>query len=221
MLVFALTTAVFFLQLRLILSPPCITLLKTRKMINHTSNSKTANLTTVLLGFAAFSNTGKTTLLTKLIPELKQAGLKVAVIKHSHHDFEVDQPGKDSYRLRKAGATPVMLVSPFRRMVITEFPEPDEISLGDQLSMFADNNLDLILVEGFRHEAFPKIELHRPDLGKPLLYPSDSNIIAIASDQPLITPASLPCLDLNDTDSIAQFILHRFFQSKLETGKNS
>lgn len=163
-----------------------------------------------ILGFAAFSGTGKTHLLTRLIPILKNLGLRIGVIKHSHHDFDIDHPGKDSFRLKAAGATPVMLVSPYRRAVITEFSPPRDIKLREQLAAFPCEALDLILIEGFRDEAFPKIELHRPALAKPLLYPTDTNIIAIASDQPLTTPVHLPCLDLNDPDAIAEFILHHF-----------
>lgn len=163
-----------------------------------------------VLGFAAFSGTGKTTLLTRIIPILRNQGLLIGVIKHSHHDFEIDQPGKDSFRIRAAGATPVMLVSPYRRAVITEFNPPSEINLQEQLDAFPCRELDLILIEGFRDETYPKIELHRAVLGKPLLYPNDSHIIAIASDEPLSTPATLPCLDLNNADAIAHFIIHRF-----------
>ncbi len=165
-----------------------------------------------LLGFAAFSGTGKTSLLTRLIPLLKNQGLRIGVIKHSHHDFEIDHPGKDSFRLRAAGATPMMLVSPYRRAVITDFDPPRETRLREQLAAFPSDGIDLVLVEGFRDEAFPKIELHRPVLGKPLLYPEDSNIIAIASDQPLATREHLPCLDLNAPDAIAQFIIHQFLR---------
>lgn len=170
-----------------------------------------------VLGFAAPSGTGKTSLLTKLIPILKDQGLRIGIIKHSHHDFEIDQPGKDSYRLRKAGASPVMLVSPYRCALISELPADREINLADQLAAFPYDELDLILVEGFRHEIFPKIELHRPSLGKPLLYPDDHAIIAIASDQALSTPAALPCLDLNNPHAIADFILHTFLSSHLVT----
>lgn len=166
-----------------------------------------------VLGFAAPSGTGKTSLLTKLVPLLKDQGLKIGIIKHSHHDFEIDRPGKDSYRLRQAGATPVMLVSPYRRALISELPADQEINLADQLAAFPDTELDLILVEGFRHEKFPKIELHRPSLGKPLMYPKDPSIIALASDQAIPTPATLPCLDLNDPQAIATFILTTFLSS--------
>jgi len=167
-----------------------------------------------VLGFAAFSGTGKTSLLTRLIPILKHQGLRIGVIKHSHHDFEIDRPGKDSFQLRAAGATPVMLVSAYRRAVITEFPTPQDIGLPDQLAAFPQEELDLILVEGFRDQAFPKIELHRPSLGKPLLYPNDPDIIAIASDQQMPTPEHIPCLDLNDPEGIGRFILQKFMGIK-------
>ena len=165
-----------------------------------------------ILGFAAYSGTGKTSLLTRLIPILKQRNLRVGAIKHSHHDFEIDYPGKDSYQLRAAGATPVMIVSPYRRVLINEFSTQLEASLPEQLAVFPSEELDLILVEGFRHEKFAKIELHRPSLGKQLLYPDDNTIIAIASDEALSTPSHLPCLDLNQPETIANFIMHYFFE---------
>lgn len=163
-----------------------------------------------LLGFAAYSGTGKTTLLTQLIPLLQQLGVKTGVIKHSHHDFEIDYPGKDSYQLRAAGASPVMIVSPFRRALITEFKPQREICLQEQLAALPTEDLDLILVEGFRHETFAKIELHRPNLGKPLLYPQDSNIIAIASDAALEIPTPITLLDLNNPQLICDFIFNQF-----------
>jgi len=159
-----------------------------------------------VLGFVAASGTGKTTLLTELIPILKQGGLRIGLIKHSHHDFEIDQPGKDSFRLRKAGASSVMLVSRYRRAMITEFTPAQEPRLDDQLKQFDQSELDLILVEGFRTEQFPKIELHRPSLEKPLLYPNDPDIIAIATDAALDVPDYLPQLELNRPDMIAVFI---------------
>ena len=165
-----------------------------------------------LLGFAAFSGTGKTTLLTQIIPILKHQGLRIGLIKHSHHNFQIDQPGKDSYRLREAGASPVMLVSTHRRAIITDITPAQEPRLDDQLKHFDQSGLDLILVEGFKAEPFPKIELHRPSLNKPLLYPNDPNIIAIASDCPLQTPDTLTQLDLNQPDMIAAFILNQFMR---------
>ncbi|MDO9215528.1 MAG: molybdopterin-guanine dinucleotide biosynthesis protein B [Methylococcales bacterium] len=160
-----------------------------------------------LLGFVAASGTGKTTLLTQLIPLLKHHGLRIGLIKHSHHDFDIDHQGKDSYRLRMAGATPVMLVSPYRRAVITELNAAQEPSLNEQLTFFDQSELDLLLIEGFKSEAFPKIELHRAALQKPLLYPHDPNIIALASDTPLATPDYLTPLDLNNPKLIADFIV--------------
>lgn len=159
-----------------------------------------------VLGFAAASGTGKTTLLIKLIPVLKQNGLRIGLIKHSHHDFEIDRPGKDSFRLREAGASPVMLVSRYRRAMITEFTPEKEPRLDDQLKQFDPSELDLILVEGFKTEKFPKIELHRAALNKPLLYPNDPDIIAIATDVALETPVYLKQLDLNQPEMIAVFI---------------
>ncbi|MEI6067341.1 MAG: molybdopterin-guanine dinucleotide biosynthesis protein B [Methylococcaceae bacterium] len=163
-----------------------------------------------LLGFAAFSGTGKTTLLTQTIPILKHHGLRIGLIKHSHHNFQIDQPSKDSFRLREAGASPVMLVSTHRRAIITEITPEQEPRLDDQLKLFDQSELDLILVEGFKAEPFPKIELHRPSLNKPLLYPNDPNIIAIASDVALETPDTLTRLDINQPEMIAAFILNQF-----------
>lgn len=162
-----------------------------------------------ILGFAAASGTGKTTLLERLIPILKRRGLRVGLIKHSHHSFDVDQPGKDSHRLRMAGAAPVMLVSKYRYAIMCEFETPAEPSLDRQLEIFDQSGLDLILVEGFKAENFPKIELHRPSLQRPLLFPGDPNIIAIASDGPVDAPAHPPLLDLNRPDLIADFIIER------------
>jgi len=165
-----------------------------------------------ILGFVATSGTGKTTLLTQLIPLLKQHNIRVGLIKHSHHNFQIDKPGKDSFRLREAGASPVMLVSSHRRAVITEFTTPEEPSLDEQLNHFDQSCLDLILVEGFKRESFPKIELHRPSLTHPLFYPDDSSIIAIASDQSLELKRELVSLDLNNIPQIAQFILQTFLK---------
>ena len=177
-----------------------------------------------ILGFAAFSGTGKTTLLTKLIPILKKSGLRIGLIKHSHHNFEIDNPGKDSYRLREAGASPVMLISSHRRAIITEFILVEEPKLDDQLKEFDQSKLDLILIEGFKAEIFPKIELYRPSLKKKLLFPDDPSIIAIATDTEIklnpqntelsavqISNLSFPAiLNINNPDSIAQFILGNF-----------
>jgi molybdopterin-guanine dinucleotide biosynthesis protein B len=161
-----------------------------------------------LLGFVATSGTGKTTLLTHVIPLLKNHGLRVGLIKHSHHDFDIDQPNKDSFRLRMAGASPVMLVSKYRRAIITELTALQEPCLDEQLKLFDQTELDLILIEGFKAEMFPKIELHRHALGQALLYSTDPQIIAIATDTPLSTPDYLTQLDLNNPELIANFILN-------------
>jgi molybdopterin-guanine dinucleotide biosynthesis adapter protein len=163
-----------------------------------------------ILGFAAFSGTGKTTLLTQLIPILKQEGLRIGLIKHSHHNIQIDQPGKDSFRLREAGASPVMLVSTHRRAIITEFQTVTEPVLDEQLLAFDQSGLDLILIEGFKATQFPKIELQRASLNNPLLYLNDPSIIAVASDFPLDVPSSLVQLDLNQPELIAEFITQQF-----------
>ncbi len=161
----------------------------------------------VLLGFAAFSGTGKTELLSRLIPILTDQGSRVGMIKHAHHAFDVDQPGKDSYRLRKAGAREMLISSGRRWALMHELGEDEEeMSLARLLPKLDAESLDLILVEGFKREAFPKIELCRPDLGHPYLYPNDPDIIALATDAPAPPKLALPHLDLNDAVAIAAFI---------------
>ena len=158
-----------------------------------------------VIGFAANSGTGKTTLISQLIPILNELGLKVGLIKHSHHDFDIDQPGKDSYRLREAGASPVVLVSKHRRAIITELAA-GEPTLAEQLYCFPAGSVDLIIVEGFKHENFPKIELYRAELNQPsLLHTDDPSIIAIASNTGI--SYSIPSLDLNNPEQIANFII--------------
>ena len=160
-----------------------------------------------ILGFAAFSGTGKTTLLLKLIPVLKAKNLRIAVIKHAHHKFDVDKPGKDSYELRKAGATPMLISSSRRIAIMIDKEEETEPDLEDLLSYINPEKVDLVLVEGFKQWAFPKIELHRPSTGKSLLFPDDKNIIAIAHDETLSTQAEIPVMDINNTEQIAEFVL--------------
>lgn len=159
-----------------------------------------------VLGFAAFSGTGKTTLLTQIIPLLRAEGIRVGLIKHAHHDFDIDKPGKDSYELRKAGAAQVLVASSQRWALMVETANQPEAQLDELLSRLDQTALDLILVEGFRHVSFTKIELHRPALGHPLLCVTDNSIIAVASDAPLELPRQLPLLDINNPAAIARFI---------------
>lgn len=163
-----------------------------------------------LLGFAAFSGTGKTTLLIKLIPVLKQRGLRIAVIKHAHHNFDVDQPGKDSYELRKAGAAPMLISSSRRTVIMIDNQVEEEPELQQLLSHIAADSVDMVLVEGFKQWPFAKIELHRKATGKSLMYPDDANIIAIAHDHGADKPlndTALPQLDINNVEAIADFVM--------------
>lgn len=159
-----------------------------------------------LLGFAAWSGTGKTTLLKKLIPALKEQGIRVGVIKHAHHKFDVDHPGKDSYELRKAGADQMLISSGKRWALMVEQDQGDRPSLNHMLSRMDHSLLDLVLVEGFKQESFPKIELHRKEINKGLMYIEDQNIIAVASDEPLQLHRDLPLFNINDTGEILRFI---------------
>lgn len=162
-----------------------------------------------IIGFVAYSGTGKTTLLTGLIPLLRSNGLRIAVIKHTHHDFDIDKPGKDSYALRQAGASQTLLASPRRMALVIEQEAPyKEVSLREYLAHLDQDNVDLILVEGFKHEAFPKIELQRAALKHAALYPEDSHIIAVASDAVSPAQCRLPLLDLNNPQQVCDFILH-------------
>ena len=160
-----------------------------------------------VLGFIAFSGTGKTTLLTQVIPLLKEQGIRPALIKHAHHRFDIDIPGKDSYALRKAGADQVLVASRHRWALITETPDnPGDPRLQGLLDQLDTRRIDIVLVEGFKHVPFPRIELHRPSLGHPLLFPGDPGIIAVASDAPLPQACTLPQLDLNAPQQVADFI---------------
>jgi molybdopterin-guanine dinucleotide biosynthesis protein MobB len=159
-----------------------------------------------VLGFAAFSGTGKTTLLTQLIPRLAQRGIRVGVIKHAHHNFDIDRPGKDSYELRKAGARQMLVASAKRWALMSENETVGDPRLDDLIRHLDTGSIDMVLVEGFKHVPFTRIELHRPSLGHPLLFPNDSNIIAVAADAP-VDNCELPLLDLNDVDAVTDFIL--------------
>lgn len=159
-----------------------------------------------VLGFAAYSGTGKTTLLLKLIPMLRQSGLRIALIKHAHHDFDIDKPGKDSYELRKAGANQVLVASAQRLAYIRESDRIGDPRLNDLIDTLDLKQVDLVLVEGFRHVPFPKIELHRPALKHDLIFHDDSSVIAVATDGTIDT-AGLPRLDINRPDQVMRFIV--------------
>jgi molybdopterin-guanine dinucleotide biosynthesis adapter protein len=160
-------------------------------------------MTMKAFGFAGYSGSGKTTLIEQLIPRLLQKGLRVSVIKHAHHSFDVDKPGKDSYRHREAGAGEVLITSSNRWVLMHELKGVPEPGLHEQLKHLSP--CDLVLVEGYKREAMPKLEIHRRDSGDPLLYPHDRNIVAVATDEPFTAP--LPVLDLNDYDAIVEFIM--------------
>jgi len=174
-----------------------------------------------ILGFAAYSGTGKTTLLVNLIPLLNQHGLEVGVIKHAHHSFEIDQAGKDSYKIRKAGASQMLIGSKERWALMVEQKETDQtMRLQEYISHLDQTKLDLILVEGFKPESIPKIELYRPSLGNPLICKSDESIVAIATDVEITEELNLTVLDLNDHAVIVQFIIETFC-SKHNTAINN
>ena len=172
-----------------------------------TTDLKPIHFDKPVLGFAAYSGTGKTTLLVKLLPVLKEKGLRIAMIKHAHHKFDVDKPGKDSYELRKAGASPMLISSSRRIALMIDKDEESEPDLQDLLEYINPEKVDLVLVEGFKQWPFPKIELHRPAVGKPLIFPDDQNIIAIAHDEDIDVTAEIPVMDINNTEQIADFVV--------------
>lgn len=160
-----------------------------------------------LFGIAGYSGAGKTTLIENLLPHLTASGLRVSVLKHAHHGFDIDRPGKDSFRHRQAGATEVLLASSARWVLMSELHDAPEPSLAEYVARFSP--CDLVLVEGLKHEAIPMLEVYRPANGKPPLWPDHPHIVAVASDE-----APLPAvhggrtwLDLNDAETIARFIL--------------
>lgn len=155
-----------------------------------------------IFGFAGYSGSGKTTLIEQLLPRLMARGLRVSLIKHAHHAFDIDQPGKDSYRHRKAGAAEVMIASDQRWVLMHELHNEREPSLRDLVARFSP--CDLVLVEGYKREPIPKLEVYRRSNGKPMLSPADPNIVAIARDEPVDSP--LPQFDLNDVDTIAAYV---------------
>ena len=156
-----------------------------------------------IFGFAGWSGSGKTTLIEKLIPRFAGAGLRVSLIKHAHHTFDVDQPGKDSYRHRHAGASEILVTSSRRWVLMHELRGAHEPAFEDHVKRISP--CDLLIIEGFKFAAIPKLEVWRAATGEPLLHPNDPHIVAVASDTKLQTP--LPLLDLNDDASVAAFIV--------------
>jgi molybdopterin-guanine dinucleotide biosynthesis adapter protein len=157
-----------------------------------------------IIGLAGWSGSGKTTLITKLIPCLLARGLRVSTLKHAHHGFDLDKPGKDSFVHRVAGATEVIISSAKRWAILHELREEPEWNMADLVAKMSP--VDLVLVEGFKRDAFPKLEIHRAENGKPLLYPDDPHIVAVACDTALPS-AKIPVVDLNDIEKIADLLL--------------
>jgi molybdopterin-guanine dinucleotide biosynthesis adapter protein len=156
-----------------------------------------------IIGLAGWSGSGKTTLVTSVIPVLVKRGLKVATVKHAHHEFDTDQPGKDSWLHRQAGASEVAIVSSRRWAIVHELGLEPEPPLADVLAKLSP--VDLVIVEGFKRHAHPKLEVYRAAVGKPLLHPDDNCIVAIATDAAL-PQAELPVLMLDDIESIADML---------------
>ena len=160
-----------------------------------------------VFGFAGWSGSGKTTLVEKLIPVLTARGLRVSVIKHAHHGFDLDKPGKDSWRHREAGATQVLMLSNDRWVLMHELRGAPEPTLDEQLRLLEP--CDLVLIEGYKAAAVPKIEIHRPSHGKPPLWPENEHVVAVATDadNDADLGCPLPRLPLNEPAAVADFIL--------------
>ena len=162
-----------------------------------------------VVGFAGFSGSGKTTLVEKLIPALKRRGLRVSVVKHAHHQFDIDQPGKDTYRHRAAGAFEVVVASRNRLALMREFEQPAELKVHHLLAELYDG-VDWVLVEGFRDSDLLKIEIWRAATGHPTRYMDDDFIVAIATDSPADLPEATlrPVLDINDAEAVADYLVN-------------
>ena len=156
-----------------------------------------------VIGLAGWSGAGKTTLITRVIPVLVRRGLKVATVKHAHHAFDIDRPGKDSWQHREAGASEVVVASSRRWAVVHELRDEAEPSLSELLAKLSP--VDLVIIEGFKRHSHPKLEVYRATVGKPLIYPQDDCVVAIASDAPL-PQAQLPVLMLDDIEGIANVL---------------
>ena len=166
------------------------------------------NLSTPVLGIIGFSGSGKTTLLTKVISQLTVQGFRVGVVKHAHHRFDIDHPGKDSYMLRQAGAAQTLVASQHRWALMVETPgRQHDPQLPELLTHIDKGSLDLVLVEGFKHASYPKLEVHRPSVNPTLLYPHDPDIIALLTDDTTLSlTKAIAVLDMNNTAKIVQFI---------------
>ena len=160
-----------------------------------------------IIGFAAFSGTGKTTLIKKIVSILSKKKYTVSVIKHAHHNFDLDQPGKDSYEIRKSGAENILISSEKRWALIHENKNNQELSLEDLLNILGNIDSDIILVEGFKKENFPKIELYREEIGKDILFYNDKNIVAFATDVDIKIEQNIEKLDINDPQQIVDYII--------------
>jgi molybdopterin-guanine dinucleotide biosynthesis protein B len=158
-----------------------------------------------VFGFAGWSGSGKTTLIEALVPRLTARGLRVSLVKHAHHGFDIDQPGKDSHRHRLAGCAEVLVTSAARWALVHELRGDAELTLGDALMRLSP--CDLVLVEGWKREAIPKLEVWREDVGKPRLHRGDPHVLAVATDAPARAGLDLPAFDLRDVDAVATFIL--------------
>ncbi len=163
-----------------------------------------------ILGFAAYSGTGKTTLISKVIPLLGASGVRVGVIKHAHHTFEIDHPGKDSYELRKAGAAQMLVASRHRWALVVDEEHGEDPCLDKLIPKLDIRVIDLILVEGFKHSSIPKIEIYRQNIRRPLQCLKDSSIIAVAADSDPPDGVTIPWLDLNQPEGVVSFILTEF-----------
>lgn len=161
-----------------------------------------------VVAFAGYSGSGKTTLVESLIPALKLRGLRVSVVKHAHHSFDIDQPGKDTYRHRQAGAFEVVVASDNRLALIREFEQPKVLSVHHLIAELYEG-VDWVLVEGFKSSDLLKVEVWRAESGKPARYPDDDFVVAIATDSPDRLPETTlrPVLDLNDADAVAGWLI--------------
>ena len=157
-----------------------------------------------IIGLAGWSGSGKTTLITKLVPCLTRRGLRVSTLKHAHHGFDLDQPGKDSFMHREAGAVEVIVSSARRFAILHELRDEPEWDLPSLLTKISP--VDLVLVEGYKRDPFPKLEIHRAANGKPLIHPDDPHIVAIAADVAL-PAARVPVIALDDIEGIADFVM--------------